>query len=110
VGLYCRPTATNYPKRPVFVSSDALRKIDRELEALSIEIMSITNIVNMDPKVRAILARKKAQEIHERSKQIVRQHEMDQHLRDHHERKKKTIARRSDADAIYKAIGCRKPR
>jgi hypothetical protein len=53
---------TNYPKRPIFAPSDALRKIEAEVEAIRQEVMAISNVVLMDPKVRHILSRKRVEE------------------------------------------------
>ena len=98
----------NYPKRPVFVPSDALRKIEREIEEVRIEVMSISNIVNMDPKVRAILARKRAEETLERIKPIVRQAENQKLLRDRrkriHEHAKRLVIKPQPASAAQRRL------
>jgi hypothetical protein len=86
-------------RRQVIAKARAMvARIDREIEADRRErrawIMGGAETSGEpDENMRRILARKRAEEVHERSKQIVRQHEMDQHLRDHRDRKRNAITR-----------------
>lgn len=81
--------STVYPRRRIFAASDDLLKIEREVEEIRQEVMAISNIVLMDPKVRAIISKAKAQATLERIKPITHAAEMQRLLDDRRDRQKK---------------------
>ena len=80
--------STVYPRRRIFAASDDLLKIEREVEEIRQEVMAISNIVLMDPKV-AIISKAKAQATLERIKPITHAAEMQRLLDDRRDRQKK---------------------